>query len=257
MVINTVNGSDFAYRKQITEKNIRQLWEIVIDGVCENESSKGVKYRDGMVYIGSSDRTIHVPAPAEKLDSLMEQYFDFCSSESYHPIIRSFAAHFYFVYIHPFCDGNGRIARILNSSQLYHSGYSKVKQISLATAINRQLGNYYSSLADSEVVLNGQEKPWLDISPFVSYMLEIMEQSLVDAALAVNTLSESEQKVLGRMNKIGIKAEITVKNAAKILKGSESNARVVLQKLVDKGYLTVDTSGKQYVYKLEQHIPNI
>ncbi len=74
-------------------------------------------------------------------------------------------------------------------------GEEMVKQISLATAINRQLGNYYSSLADSEVILNGQEKPWLDISPFVSYMLDIMEQSLVDAALSVNLQSESEQHI--------------------------------------------------------------
>lgn len=40
-------------------------------------------------------------------------------------LLQSFAAHLYFVYVHPFCDGNGRVARILNASHLYHGGYKK------------------------------------------------------------------------------------------------------------------------------------
>ena len=49
--------------------------------------------------------------------------------------MHSFAAHFYFVYLHPFCDGNGRCARILNASQLYHGGYQKMKTLPLASAM--------------------------------------------------------------------------------------------------------------------------
>ena len=255
MVVNTIAGSHFAYAHPITPQNIRTLWEKVVDGVCENEDCRGMLYRDGMVVIGSADRVIHVPAQHERLPEYMGQWFAYTRADSLDLLIRSFVAHFYFVYLHPFCDGNGRTARILNASQLYHSGYRKMKNLPLSSAINNQLSGYYSSLADSETVLNGTQDKWLDLSPFVSFMMEAFERCLIDAALAANTLSDTEIKLLERMNHAGIQAEITAKKAAGILQRSEGGARAVLNSLVEKGYLTVDTEGVPYVYRLHQHIP--
>lgn len=255
MVINTIAGANYAYGRPITEKNIRRLWEKIVDGVCENADHMGSKYRDGMVYIGSESRIIHVPAKPEQLPQLMEKWFVYREAASSDLLIQSFAAHFYFVYIHPFCDGNGRVARILNASHLYHGGYKKMKSLPLANAINNHLGGYYSSLADSEAVLNGIEDGWLDLTPFVSYMLDAFERCLVDAVLSGNTLSEAERKLLSRMNKVGIHAEITTQKAAGILQRSESAARAVLNGLVQKGYLDVNTSDIPFIYRLQQHIP--
>ena len=175
MVVNTIMGSNYAYNHPITENNIRRLWEKIVDGVCENEEHRGKLYRDGMVYVGSGERVIHVPAQAEQLTELMAQWFSYREAGGSDLLIRSFVAHFYFVYLHPFCDGNGRAARILNASQLYHGGYRKMKNLPLSSAINNQLSGYYGSLADSEMVLNGIDDRWLDLSPFVSYMLDAFE----------------------------------------------------------------------------------
>lgn len=254
MVVNTIIGSNYAYNHPITENKIRKLWEKVVDGVCENEDHKGTRYRDGMVYIGSGTRIVHTPAKAEKLPELMAQWFSFREEKTTDLLIHSFVSHFYFVYLHPFCDGNGRTSRILNTSQLYHGGYRKMKSLPLSSAINNQLSGYYSSLADSEIVLNGTEAKWLDLSPFVSYMLDAFERCLMDAALSTNVLSESESKLLERMNKVGLNAEITVKKAAGILQMSENSTRTVLNKLVKKGYLTVNTDKSPYIYRLQQHI---
>ena len=70
MVINTINGSNYAYGRPITPRNIRRLWERVVNGVCENEAHKGKLYRDGMVYIGNSTKIIHTPASPEQLPGL-------------------------------------------------------------------------------------------------------------------------------------------------------------------------------------------
>ena len=255
MVINTIAGANYAYGRPITEKNIRKLWERIVSGVCENSDHMGSKYRDGMVYIGSASNIVHTPAQPDMLPELMEKWFVYREMETSDLLIQSFVSHFYFVYIHPFCDGNGRAARILNASQLYHGGYKKMKSLPLANAINNQLGGYYTSLAESEAVLNGIEKGWLDLSPFVSYMVDAFERCLIDAALSRNTLSEAERKLLERMNKTGIHAEITTKKAAGILQRSESAARTVLNNLVQKGYLAVETTSMPFVYRLEQHIP--
>ena len=79
-----------------------------------------------------------------------------------------------------------------------------MENLPLANAINNQLSGYYGSLSDSEVVLNGIEKGWLDLSSFVSYMIDAFEWCLVDAALTRNVLSEAERRLLERMNKVGI-----------------------------------------------------
>ena len=131
-----------------------------------------------------------------------------------------------------------------------------MKNLPLANAINNQLSGYYSSLSDSEAVLNGIEKGWLDLSPFVSYMLDAFKRCLVDAALSRNVLSKAERRLLERMNKVGIHAEITTKKAAGILERSESAARTVLNSLVKKGYLIVDTSSSPFIYRLQQHYPD-
>ena len=255
MVVNTITASNYAYGRPITEKNIRELWEKIVDGVCENADHMGDQYRDGMVFVGSASHIIHTPAQPEVLPELMEKWFAYREGEISDLLIQSFVAHFYFVYIHPFSDGNGRAARILNASHLYHGGYKKMKSLPLANAINNQLGGYYSSLSDSEAVLNGIEKGWLDVTPFVSYMLDAFERCLVDAALSRNTLSEAERKLLSRMNKVGIHAEITTQKATGILQRSESAARTVLNGLVQKGYLDVDTFKVPFIYRLQQHIP--
>lgn len=195
-IVNTIAGSDYAFNNPITEKNIRKLWEKIIDGVCENEEKCGKLYRDGMVYVGSRGRIIHFPAQFEQLPERMTQWFAYRENTDDDLLINSFVAHFYFVYLHPFCDGNGRIIRILNASQLYHSGYRKMKNLPLSNAINNQLSGYYSSLSDSETVLNGIEDKWLDISPFVSYMLDTFEDCLIDAALSAKVLTEAESKLL-------------------------------------------------------------
>lgn len=257
MVVNAIAGCNYAYRQPITGKNIRRLWDKVVDGVCENEGHKGDKYRNGMVYIGSDDRIIHTPASPEQIPELMAKLFAYCQTDTADLLIRSFVAHFYFVYVHPFCDGNGRTARILNASQLYHSGYKKMKALPLANSINQQLRGYYNSLSDAETVQNGAASGtashWLDLSPFVFYMLDAFERCLTDAALAKNRLSETERKLLHRMNKAGFHAEITTKKAAEILQRSENAARAVLKGLTTKGYLSVDTSKIPFLYRLQQH----
>ena len=255
MVANTYKGCMFAYDNPITKDNIRKLWDIIVDGVCENSDKAGTLYRNGMVFIGNENRNIHTPAKVDQLPDLMNALFDFDQNCTLDPLIKSFVYHFYFVYVHPFCDGNGRTARTINNSQLYFSGFSKVKSLAMATAINRDLDGYYRNITDCEKVIDEKKKEkWLDLSPFIEYMQNMFENSITDAVLANNELSESERKLLDRMNKTGIHAEITVKNAVKITQLSESGARKVLNSLANKGYLYIDKSRKTFIYRLSPHI---
>lgn len=76
-------------------------------------------YRNDQVYIRNSR---HVPLPKEALIDAMETFFN-CLKNETHPAVRAILGHYIFVFIHPYMDGNGRIARFLMNTQLASGGY--------------------------------------------------------------------------------------------------------------------------------------
>lgn len=251
MVINTVKGCDYAYRNFIDETSIRALWEIVVNDVCENVSKSGTLYRDGTVFIGSESKIIYVPAQPEQLPDMMSQLFSFLKNDELDVILKAFVMHFYFVYLHPFCDGNGRTARIWTASYLYHNGYEKMMYLPLSRTINENLSGYYGNLADSEWKYEQNGQVYLDITPFVFYMLEMLGKCIITSILEENELDEAQKLLLTKMKKRGSGAEITVKNAQKILSETEEQTVKILETLVEMGYLykTVRDTVEVYILR--------
>ena len=76
-------------------------------------------YRNAQVYIRNS---AHVPVPKEALLDALDAYFECLINEPV-PIVSAILGHFFFVFIHPYMDGNGRIARFLMNIMLVSGGY--------------------------------------------------------------------------------------------------------------------------------------
>lgn len=105
-------------------KSDHQLWyrelfsPSVAAGILHTRDLAG--YRSGSVYIRQS---MHVPPSHEAVRrDLMPTFFDLLASET-EPAVRAVLGHFAFVYIHPYMDGNGRIARFLMNTMLASGGY--------------------------------------------------------------------------------------------------------------------------------------
>ena len=92
MVANTYKGCMYAYDHQIDETNIRELWDIIVKDVCENENFAGTLYRDGMVYIGNEIKTEHKPAKAEEIPQFMKKLYAFDRDFQLDPLIKSFVS---------------------------------------------------------------------------------------------------------------------------------------------------------------------
>ena len=108
----------------------------------------------------------HQAPDVEFLDYCMKQFFSFYNGENVEcPYIKVAIIHFYFVYMHPFCDGNGRIARLLTSDFLIHSGLNNFSALTLSKTINETAPEYYQALENSENSLH-------DVTPFIQYMLK-------------------------------------------------------------------------------------
>ena len=82
------------------------------------------------------------------------------NSQDIHPVLRSGIVHYEFVRIHPFVDGNGRVARALSTLLLFQEGYDIRKFFSLEEYFDRDAGTYYSSL-QSVLKSDGMQNVWL------------------------------------------------------------------------------------------------
>ena len=129
-------------------------------------------YRREEMYVMSGPygkETVHFEAPPPiQLESLMANFitwFDNYSKQHQDGIIRSGVAHLYFVTIHPFDDGNGRISRALIDLALSQFEQSGKRFYRLSTEIERNRKNYYS-------ILESTQKGTLDITNYITWFLE-------------------------------------------------------------------------------------
>ncbi len=176
MILNTYRAVKFL---NITSKRnvdtLVRLWEIVTDGVCDNPNISGNKFRTGVVTVGT-----HEAPEVELLDYCMKQFFDFYNGYNIEsPYIKVAIVHFYFVYMHPFCDGNGRIARLITSDFLIRSGLNNFSALTLSKTINETAQDYYQAIENSE-------NSFHDVTPFIQYMLKAVYDNLYEVLKGQN-----------------------------------------------------------------------
>jgi Fic family protein len=211
------------------EQSILDAWKILITGVCENEDIKGIKYRIGPVNIVDGiGKVIYIAPSHELIQEHMNNFFAFCKDFDHDPLIKAILIHYYIVYIHPFCDGNGRLSRfLLHQWLIQNEKTNKFKYISLSVAVNDSRSQYYKSLEYSENILN-------DITYFIRYYLRIMEAQLIKSCESFGV----DVELNGRQKSIMIRSKvdgITIKKYAEIYKVDEITAKEELDQLVKLG----------------------
>lgn len=157
--------------RPIKAYDIRQIHAAILKGI---DDENGGRYRLSEVEISGSEfkppTYIQIPNMMELFCGWLEQV----TSPDYHteinPIILACAAHTWFVYLHPFVDGNGRTARILMNLVLMRYGYP----ISIITRDSK--ARYYDALEISHCS---------DLTPFISLVVDTVDESLDEYEKAV------------------------------------------------------------------------
>jgi len=116
-------------------------------------------YRNGPVFIR---RSLHVPPPKEAVSDLMPEFFQLLANEP-EPAVRVVLGHFFFVYTHPYYDGNGRMGRFLMNLMIASGGW----RWTLVTVDTRD--QYMAALERASV--------HQEIEPFTRYLASRVEAS--------------------------------------------------------------------------------
>ena len=132
----------------ITEGLIREIHKHLVEGVRGNSALPG-EYRTVQNYVANSKtrEIIYTPPPPYDVSFLMEEMTYWIQNEQTIPLVLvAGIAQFQLVHIHPFLDGNGRVARLLSTLCLYRSGYDFKKLFTISEYYDRNRQDYYQAL---------------------------------------------------------------------------------------------------------------
>ena len=195
---------------------------------------------------------VHYQAPeAGRLAKEMKAFLDWLNSgTSLDPVLKAGVAHLWFVTIHPFDDGNGRIARAIADLMLARSEGSPQRFYSMSAQIRRERATYYD-------MLERTQQGGLDITPWLTWFLACLDRAFDGAELtltsvlgkarfwerhAQSTLNERQRLVLNRLLD-GLEGKLTSSKWAKLAKCSQDTAHRDIDALVRLGVLVKERAG--------------
>lgn len=147
---------------QITEELLVDLHKLTVNKILPPETA-GV-YRKTQVVVRNSHTgdVSFRPPEAVAVPYQIHDFLEFANAESdIHTVLKSGIMHYEFVRIHPFLDGNGRVARALSTLILFQQGYDIRRFFSLEEYFDSDAVRYYESL-QSVAKANGDITPWLE-----------------------------------------------------------------------------------------------
>lgn len=182
--IQEVKNAYAAYEKlpEINPFNIDELKNLhgIMMKYLADESGE---FRKGEEGVFSGDKCIFMAPPARMVPELMANLFDWLSrsKEKVHPLIMSAVFHYEFVFIHPFSDGNGRMARLWHNAFL--SRWNAIfEYIPIESRIERFQDEYYNTIARCHT--EGSS------NTFILFMLEQLDKTLAEITEQISASSE-------------------------------------------------------------------
>jgi Fic family protein len=206
-----------------------------------------------LVVSGSAGREkVHYQAPeAGQVEDEMRRFIDWFNNEDdIDLVIKSAIAHLWFVSIHPFQDGNGRIARALTDMLLAQSDKITQRFYSMSAQIRKERNRYYELLEETQ-------KGDLNITKWIKWFLDCLANSLVFADQTLTNvmdkgsfwtkhasliINERQQKLINRLLD-GFEGKLTSSKWSKIAKCSKDTAIRDINDLINKNILLKEKAG--------------
>ncbi|MDO8885970.1 Fic family protein [Candidatus Oleimmundimicrobium sp.] len=247
--------------KNITEENVLKIHKILTQDTLENPSDCGV-YRTRYVVVGNrlTGEVSFRPPSNEDVPSLIKaliEWLDSPKAKTLDPVLEAGIAHYEFVRIHPFVDGNGRTARVLAALVLYLQGFDAKQFFCLDDYYDSDRQSYYGALQSVDQTI-------LDLTGWLEYFVEGVKVSIAAVRERVARLSaerlkrtekgqialtERQMRIIEFINQNG---KITNRDVREMFKISDRAALKEIRKLVDLKVIKSEGKGRSLSYVLAQ-----
>jgi len=209
-----------------------------------------------------SKEKIHYQAPdANSLDKETEKFLEwFNSLDQQDGIIKAGIAHLWFVTLHPFEDGNGRIARAITDMLLARTENTSQRFYSMSAQIRKERNDYYN-------ILEKTQKGNIDITNWLVWFIEcliralentqetlscIFAKSIFWQKYADHKFNERQKKIINKLFD-NFEGKLTSSKWAKICKCSQDSANRDIADLVETNILIKVDSGRSTNYRLKDY----
>lgn len=204
---------------------------------------------------------VHFEAPsAERLEKEMEAFLTWLASEDdTDSVIRAGIAHFWFVTIHPFEDGNGRIARAIGDMVLARADGTPDRFYSLSSQIEEERKQYYDQL-------ESQQRATPNITDWLSWFLDCLGRAISNAETTLGNVlfkaqlwdminqkpvNDRQRLIINRMLEDDFEGFINTSKYAKLAKCSNDTALRDIQELKERGiFIQNPGGGRSTSYRL-------
>jgi len=227
-------------------------------------------YDDMQIVSGSigKEKVHYVALPHKRISDDINNLLDFINTSEENIYIKSAVAHLWFVTIHPYDDGNGRIARVIGDYVVSKNFGLEYKYFNISTAIAKHRKNYYDRLERTQNLL---DNPNLECAPWIEWYLDMFNNSLEETLNIINkvitktkfwdkirdiSLNTRQLKVLRKLlnyNEGEFKGGLTSKKYVSMTKVSIATAKRDIQELVKYGciYKVEGSQGRNIKYAVQ------
>jgi len=195
---------------------------------------------------------VHYEAPkADRLDKEMKAFLDWFEADAcFDPVLKAGLAHLWFVTIHPFDDGNGRIARAIADTALARSENSPQRFYSMSAQIRQERNAYYDILEETQ-------KGPMEITPWMDWFLGCLGRAIDGAQTTLSAvlskarfwerirgiqINDRQRLVINRLLD-GFEGKLTSSKYARLARCSQDTAHRDILALVDRGILVQNPEG--------------
>jgi Fic family protein len=233
------------------------MYEITV-GNWRNDSAGPMQVVSGAM----GKEIVHYEAPpAELIDNEMTVFLNWFNNKAdIDPVLKAGITHLWFVTLHPFEDGNGRITRAITDMLLARSDGLPQRFYSMSSQIQKQRKSYYE-------ILERTQKGKLDITEWINWFLNTLRKAIMNSedtlasitgkhrfwnAYGTRIKNARQKRVLNKLLE-GFTGNLTTSRWANITKCSQDTALRDIQDLIDKGILVKSNSGgRSTKYKLAE-----
>lgn len=230
----------------ITEKNLFRLYQMTIGDFLPEEDRLLPEhwYRHDSVYIVGS-KLEHTGLPWHKLPAYMAELVAFAAGKTaQNDLIKAAILHFALAYLHPYFDGNGRIARLLHLWYLVQQGYSSALFVPMSRFVEESRSRYYK--AYTQVEQNQQISGVLDVTSFLVYFAESVYHRLGEDQPQPQTLHAFEEAL--RQGKVTEKERALWQFVLTAYGSEEFSTKRLEKDFGDAAYATI----RSFVLKFER-----
>lgn len=186
LAVQTGNSGNYTF----TIETILRLHKLTTEKILAEESSGKFRSRQVVIRNSKTGQVSYTPPPAVEVPYLIEDLVSWINSveaKQMHPVVKAGVIHYEVARIHPFVDGNGRVARATATLVMFLDGYDIRKFFSLEEYFDENPMDYYLTLqaVSNQLVLDTHER---DLTPWLEYFIE-------GVAIELNRVKEKVQRI--------------------------------------------------------------